>query len=196
MHQLSALLMVSSLNFSSSMTRKLRPLCCQLQSNTAWGNMKKKSATKKKLGCFKTHTHTGSHTYRSLMILDSRWLFKANRCVKSCHVAHNCTASDIRDKAPAMETDRLKEIHFVHWQTILNIWYINTVWKQCNNKKHTHTLNIDLAFSKIQKIKRTGGRMAPAQWHPAAPIKRRPTLPSPASSVWRLMPIMETTIPM
>lgn len=38
------------------------------------------------------------------MILDSCWLFKANHCVKSCHVALICTARDTH-KDPETETD-------------------------------------------------------------------------------------------
>lgn len=84
---------------------ELRPLCCQLQSNTACGNMGRRE---KKNFYQLQNWDVLKHTYRSLMILDSCWLFKANRCVKSRHVGHICTACDTHDKRPR-DGDRQNE---------------------------------------------------------------------------------------
>lgn len=82
------------------------------------------------------------------MISDSRWLFKANCCVKSCDVAHVCTACDTHDKDLATETDRTKQIER---DTLCSL---TTNLKYLIHKysfKNEATVSIDITFRKATK---------------------------------------------
>lgn len=82
------------------------------------------------------------------MILDSCCLFKANHCVKSCHVAHICTTCDSHDKDLGMETDRTRQTESDTLCSLTaNLKYLMHKYSFKNGPQR-NALNIDLTFSK------------------------------------------------
>lgn len=87
------------------------------------------------------------------MLLDPCWLFKANHCVKSCHVGHICTARDTSDKDSETETDRTRQTES---DTLCSLTadHKYLIHKYSfKTRPRRNTLNVDLTFSKNSENK-------------------------------------------